>query len=63
MSVMEVTGGMIIGTTITIITVPAPALPSAQIVPIVPAARTVRGRPDRRIDLPGDNRFSPQKNF
>jgi hypothetical protein len=46
---------MIIGTTITIITVPAPALPSAQIVPIVPAARTVRGRPDRRIDLPEDS--------
>jgi hypothetical protein len=60
---MEVTGGMIIGTTITIITVPAPVLPSAQIVRIAPTAPIVRDRPGRRTDLPGDNRFYPPKNF
>jgi hypothetical protein len=47
---------MIIGTTITIITVPAPVRPSA---PIVPDARTVRDRLGRRIDLPEDSTGYP----
>jgi hypothetical protein len=50
---------MIIGTTITIITVPAPVLPSAPIVRIAPTAPTVRGRPGRRIDLPEDSTAYP----
>ena len=57
MSVMEVTGGMIIGTTITIITVPV--RPSAPIVRIAPTAPIVRDRPGRRIDLPEDSTAYP----
>jgi hypothetical protein len=50
---------MIIGTTITIITVPAPVLPSAPIVRIAPTAPIVRDRPGRRIDLPEDSTGYP----
>jgi hypothetical protein len=59
MSVMEVTGGKIIGTTITIITALVPVRPSAPIVRIAPTAPTVRGRPGCRIDLPEDSTGYP----
>jgi len=50
---MEATGGMIIGTTTTIITVPVH--PTDPILRIAPTAPTVRGRPGRHSYLPGDN--------
>jgi len=58
MSVTEATGGMIIGTTITIITARVhdrPIAPTAPIDPTVPIARIVRvhvRREDNRFSLP-----------
>jgi hypothetical protein len=56
---MEITGGMIIGTTITIITALVPVRPSAPTVRIAPTAPIVRDRPGRRIDLPEDSTGYP----